>query len=169
MKVGRVFAACLVLSLVLGACSRTPEPTRSDPSASSAATLAANAPKAIQILPAPAGDVATVVRDARAKAKSEGRTVIVYVGATWCEPCRRFHDAAKAGELDARFPSLSLLEFDLDQDRKRLDTAGYTSEYVPLFTVPGDDGRATSKHIEGASTKGAGAVADIASRLKALL
>ena len=53
-------------------------------------------------------------------------------------------------------------------DRDRLATAGYVSQYIPLFAMPGPDGRASDKKFEG-SVKGDGAVANIAPRLRALL
>lgn len=105
----------------------------------------------------------------RAKEAAEGRTLLVYVGATWCEPCLRFHEAAKAGKLDARFPTLTLMEFDLDDDKARLKRAGYESTYVPLFALPNEDGTASGRIVEGASSKGEGALGDISRRLGALL
>ncbi len=93
---------------------------------------------------------------------------MVYVGAKWCEPCQSFHKAAAKGELDGEFPDLTLLEFDLDEDRDRLATAGYVSQYIPLFAMPASDGRASEKKFEG-SVKGDGAVANIAPRLRSLL
>jgi thiol-disulfide isomerase/thioredoxin len=92
----------------------------------------------------------------------------VYVGAGWCEPCQRFHRAAESGELDALFPSLTMLEFDLDRDAQRLAAAGYSSKYIPLFALPTPDGKASGKQIAGA-IKGENAVAYIAPRLKELL
>src|SRR4051812_43304504 len=50
-----------------------------------------------------------------AKARAQHATLLVYVGATWCEPCRHFHDALTAGELDASLPDLRFLEFDYDR------------------------------------------------------
>src|ERR1051325_2532921 len=85
-----------------------------------------------------------------------GRSVLVYIGATWCEPCQRFHAAANKGLLDASFPNLTLLEFDADKEGERLLNAGYGSRLIPYFGVPGPDGRATGKHLEG-SVKGDGA------------
>lgn len=113
------------------------------------------------------GDVATLVRDEAAKAKREGRQLLVYVGAPWCEPCQHFHQALDRGKLDSEFSGLTLLEFNLDVDKARLVQAGYDSKYVPLFAVPGPDGRMT-RFIEG-SIKGEGAVAEITPRLKRLL
>jgi hypothetical protein len=116
--------------------------------------------------PPPPADVAEAVRAERAR--SPGKSVLVYEGATWCEPCQRFHAAALRGELDRDLPDLVLLEFDADRDRDRLRAAGYISQYIPLFALPGPDGRATGRYIEG-SIKGEGAVGEITPRLKGLI
>jgi hypothetical protein len=114
------------------------------------------------------GSVAPIVRDALDGARKEGRTLVVYVGATWCEPCQYFHHAAERGDLDAVFPRMTLLEFDLDRDRDRLDAAGYRSKLIPLFALPGPDGAASGKQVEG-GIKGDGAVGFISGRLKQML
>jgi thiol-disulfide isomerase/thioredoxin len=114
------------------------------------------------------GEAAAVVAGELQKAKREGRQLLVYVGATWCEPCRRFHQAAAEHKLDAAFPTLRLLEFDSDRDGERLAAAGYVSQLIPLFARPRDDGRASGRQIEG-SVKGDGAVGAIVPRLRSLL
>ena len=116
----------------------------------------------------PEPDVAKLVRTERDRAAADGRELIVYVGATWCEPCQRFHAAAQRGELDGEFPELTILEFDLDEDRDRITAAGYMSKLIPLFVVPAEDGRASSRGFEG-GVKGDGAVASITPRLRKLL
>jgi thiol-disulfide isomerase/thioredoxin len=116
----------------------------------------------------PAGNVPELVRAELARARSDGRRLLVYVGATWCEPCRRFHDATTAGKLDNELGTLRLLEFDLDRDEPRLREAGYVSQLIPLFAAPAADGRASGRQIEG-SIKGDGAVGQILPRLKGLL
>jgi hypothetical protein len=123
----------------------------------------------VEIILAPENEdvKAAVVREL-GRAKTDGRDLLVYVGATWCEPCQRFHDAAAAGELDRVFPTLRLLEFDLDRDRDRLKQAGYGSKMIPLFALPREDGMGEGEQIEG-SVKGAGAVKDITPRLRELL
>jgi hypothetical protein len=123
----------------------------------------------LHLVDAPAeGPVETAVLAADSQAKKEQRQVIVYVGAKWCEPCQRFHHAAERGELDGAFPDVDFLVFDLDRDNERLVSAGYVSKLIPLFALPGPDGRASGKQIEG-GVKGNGAVAYIEPRLKALL
>lgn len=165
-------AAALAVSCSAGGCDRgrepgaAPEPASSDAAEQARAGAAA---RGVQIVKAPAsGDVAAIVRDELARARADGRDLVVYVGATWCEPCKEIHDAAEAGRLDAAFSTLRLLEFDLDRDEARLAAAGYTTKLVPLFVAPGEDGRATDNRFAG-SYKGHSAVAVTTPRLERLL
>ncbi len=116
----------------------------------------------------PNGDLAPVVARQFAASKAENRTLLVYVGATWCEPCKRLHEAVEKGQLDAEFPDLDLLAFDADMDAERLEWAGYHSQMIPALTVPNPDGKSSGRMMEG-SIKGDGAVAEISPRLKSLL
>jgi thiol-disulfide isomerase/thioredoxin len=170
----RVVAAAL---LVLAACSRSEERAATvEPAASAepAPRSTAVAPplvlaRGIRIVKAAADpDAAHLIRAEREKAAGDGRRLIVYVGAKWCEPCQRFHHAAERGELDDAFPDLTVLEFDLDEDRDRIVRAGYGSKLIPLFVLPGDDGRASERRFEG-GVKGDGAVSNIIPRLRGLL
>lgn len=113
-------------------------------------------------------DVAVYVRGALANAEHAHKRLLVYVGASWCEPCRHFHDAAVAGQLDQALGNLRVLAFDADRDKEALQRAGYVSNLIPLFAVPRPDGTSSGKQIEG-SIKGTGAVAEITPRLQALL
>ncbi len=109
-----------------------------------------------------------IVQAALAREKADGRTLVVYEGATWCEPCRHFHEAVAAGKLDAEFPDLTLLEFDVDKDKERLVASGYTSSYIPLFALPAKDGRPLGPKAEG-GIKGDGVVPYLSKKLHALL
>ena len=125
----------------------------------------------LELVEAPPGrnlDVAAFVVPQLARARRDHRHVVVYVGATWCEPCRRFHKAAAEGTLNAALPTLRLLEFDADRDNERLAFAGYFSQYIPLFALPKPDGHASGKQVEG-SVKGDGAVTQIVPKLRTLL
>lgn len=159
---------------VLVGCTRSDEPKKDPATAETAASQTPStplvlAPKGIRFEHAPKGDdVAAIVKKAREGAAANGRDLVVYVGAKWCEPCQRFHEAAERGELDEQFPNLTVLDFDLDEDRERLVTAGYESKLIPLFIVPDANGRATDKRFEG-SVKGDRAVSNIAPRLRQIL
>jgi thiol-disulfide isomerase/thioredoxin len=156
----RASAIAAVFVLLTGCRAEEPAPRPEDPPPK---------PLPVEIVAAPAsGDVAEIVQREGSRARADGRPLLVYVGASWCEPCQRFHHAAQEGRVDALFPGLRLVEFDLDRDRDRLNKAGYTSKMIPLFAVPREDGTAGGRQIEG-SIKGPGAVAEITPRLKALL
>ena len=118
--------------------------------------------------PADERDVASQVRALVSQARAEGRTPLVYVGASWCEPCQHFHAAALAGALDSQLPRLLLLEFDRDRDGERLDAAGYGSRMFPLFVVPNAEGGASEARIEG-SIHGPTSPSEIAPRLRGIL
>lgn len=164
LRAAAAFGLRLALLTALACSRRDAEPTAGDTASASATS---SAPRGVRLEKAPEGeDVAAVVRAFRAQ--NPARAVVVYVGASWCEPCQRFHEAAARGELDASFPELTLLEFDLDVDRERLIRGGYASDMIPLFVLPTDDGRGSDKRFEG-SIKGPNAVANIAPRLRALL
>jgi thiol-disulfide isomerase/thioredoxin len=95
--------------------------------------------------------------------------VLVYVGASWCEPCQRFHQAVEHGELNGTLNGLRFLEFDQDQDAAALKNAGYVYQYIPVLALPDPDGRNHGKMISG-SIKGPNAVKDnLVPRLQTLL
>jgi thiol-disulfide isomerase/thioredoxin len=156
VKAERVSSNLRVLVVVLGAlaCSKPPP-------------AVAN-PHVRMLQGDPNGDLAPVVAKQYAASKAEGRRLVVYVGATWCEPCQRFHHAVEQGQLDHDFPDLDLLAFDADLDGERLEWAGYHSDLIPLLALPNADGKASGQKVEG-SIKGDGAVGDLAPRLRGLL
>ena len=144
------------------------EPIRETRDLAKGVASAKGAGAKLTFVKAPEGDVAALVKQAQADAIAEGAKLIVYVGASWCEPCQEFHKAAEAGKLDAKLPRIRFLEFDLDRDEPRLADGGYVTKYVPLFAVPARDGRASGKQIAG-SIKGEGAAHEIAPRLLQIL
>lgn len=163
-------AALAALAGVACDSKRSAPPAPSSPAASEPTPLVAAPREGIRWEQAPAGlvDAAPAIKTALAVANAEGRTLLVYVGATWCEPCQRFHHAVEQGALDAAFPHLSFLAFDADRDAEPLATAGYFSRLIPLFAVPKSDGHSSGKQIEG-SVKGEAAVGEITPRLRGLI
>lgn len=103
------------------------------------------------------------------EADASGQRVLVYVGATWCQPCRRFHQALASGQLDAPLAGTKFVEFDWDRDREELRQAGYDPKYIPLFSVPDQSGHASGRAIEGAVEGGGGLRETLVPRLLALL
>lgn len=130
------------------------------------ACAASRAPSKPELVPG-ATPVAPFVAETMASA-SAGKTV-VYVGASWCEPCQLFHAALQSGALDAQLKGVRFIEYDLDRNKADLAEAGYVSRLIPLFAIPEPDGRCSDRKLEG-SIKGETAVAtNIMPRLTALL
>lgn len=153
-------AAFLCLLVALAACENEPPTPKAEPK---------KPPSKVELVKVPAGgDAVVTIRREAERAERDGKKLVVYVGAPWCEPCVRFHDAAAAGQLDQTFPELRLLEFDRDRDEAELGKAGCLSRLIPLFARPSADGRCSERRMEG-SIKGEGAVAEITPRLRGLL
>jgi hypothetical protein len=124
----------------------------------------------VEIVAAPVGEtVEAIVQRESARASADGRDLVIYVGAVWCEPCKYFHEAAERGELDHAFPKLRMLEFDRDRDEARLQAAGCISQLIPLFAAPTADGRCDQRLQVMGGIKGAGTVDFIAERLQRML
>ncbi|MGH7436986.1 MAG: TlpA family protein disulfide reductase [Polyangiaceae bacterium] len=158
-------AACSVL--LIAACKKPPAEADRGTGQVSGSSAGAGP----RFVPAPpGGDLAAAVARAVSDASAGHRMLVVYVGATWCEPCQRFHHAIEQGELASvdALARVTFLELDLDRDRERLEAAGYRSKYIPLFALPGPDGRSSGKQVEG-GIKGDGAVAYMVPRLTSLL
>ncbi len=145
--------------LVLGACKSQTTPA--------APTIDPNATVRF-VTPPVDGVVSTIMQAQLEKAKAEKRRVLLYAGAPWCEPCRYFHEAVDRGELTGKVGALDLVAFDSQMDAERMLLSNYESQFIPLFAVPGPDGKGTGKRIEG-SVKGNAAVADLVPRLNELL
>ena len=85
-------------------------------------------------------DAISAIRTARLQAKAANRVLVVYVSATWCDPCKKLKAEIEAGRLDDRLGKTTLLAFDADKDGERLLAAGYSFKFVPYVALPGADG-----------------------------
>jgi thiol-disulfide isomerase/thioredoxin len=163
-------SASIALALMLMGGSACPGESTSAGAAArpGAPKQAARADDHPRFAPAGSGEVDAVVREAVVAATAERQRVVVYVGATWCEPCQDFHHAVERGELDQPLAGIRFVEFDSDHDGARLEAAGYGGRLIPRFVLPDAQGRGSEHRIEG-GIKGSGAVAHIMERLGPLL
>lgn len=156
------------VSLAAPAGPASPAPTA--PAAPGTPAPGTPAPRAdaVEAQLAPGASLAALVLAEQPRATADGKRLVVYVGATWCEPCRRFHDALHAGALDAPLANIRFLELDADRHARSILEAGCQSDYIPMFALPDKDGRCPKDRLEGA-VKGERALAYIVPRLRALL
>jgi thiol-disulfide isomerase/thioredoxin len=151
-------AACVAL----GACSPAPAKKAQQPAVQAPASQLEDKPVFVK------GSTPVAPFVAEAQLSAGDARVVVYVGATWCEPCQRFHHALEAGELDEALRGVRFIEYDSDVAKPELEAAGYRSRLIPLFALPAEDGRASGRQQEG-SIKGDGAVGNILPRLQGML
>jgi thiol-disulfide isomerase/thioredoxin len=163
-----------VLASALLACNPTPkEAVKAEPTSSSAMTAASPSPSPspsvkgrIRLVTAEQdSDALSLIRTERLKAKADGRVLVVYVSATWCEPCKKMKEEIDAGRLDDRYGKTTLLAFDADKDIDRLGAAGYTFKFVPYVALPGSDGKPAE--TQEAVGKGATAWKELLGKLDA--
>lgn len=158
---------------LISACSHSPERAKQKASVASVASAGwrptSSAPPSFVRYPGHGGAIEPWVQEQVERAEAEHERVLVYVGATWCEPCQRFHEAVQRGELNGTLNGLRFLEFDQDHDAAALKTAGYQYQYIPVLALPDPDGRNHGRMLSG-SIKGPRAVKeDLVPRLEALL
>lgn len=124
--------------------------------------------KRAELVSAGPGAIAPLLQLAADQARTDARRLVVYVGASWCEPCRYFLDAVAADALPDRFSDLRFIKFDFDVDERRLQEAGLGGQMLPRFVLIGPQGQATDRSFEG-SIKGPQAIDDLIAKLDTLL
>jgi hypothetical protein len=147
-------ALTLLGIFAVSACNgKRDQPRPATSSSSSASPLAKSRAKpVITRREAPKAPLEHFVQQHVEEADASGARVLVYVGAAWCEPCKRFHQALESGQLDEDLAGTKFIEFDSDRDGAELRAAGYSSKYIPLFSIPDHSGHASGRSIEGAVT-----------------
>lgn len=171
----RALALIPVLLLQLLACGHPADRSASKGStvngapADASASAASLAPPSFLRYPGLSGAIEPWVQQQVELAEAAHLRVLVYVGASWCEPCKRFHEAVNKGELNGPLNGLRFLEFDQDRDAEALKVAGYSYQFIPVLALPDPDGRNHGRMISG-SIKGPNAVQEnLVPRLQALL
>ena len=87
------------------------------------------------------GDLFATIRAARLRAVEGKRVLVVYVGASWCPPCKRFHEAIQNHSLDEKLAGFDFLYLDMDIVKDKIVETGYASKYIPFFFFFSGDGK----------------------------
>jgi len=163
----RRWLVVIALAVAVGAC-HSRERTKPAPPKASAVAPATGRPYFVKA-PEQLETAQPFLKEQLSSARAAGERVLVYVGASWCEPCERFHEAVEAGELDAMLAGTRFVEFDADRHTEALGAAGYAFKMIPVIAQPNAEGVASGRQLTG-SIKGPEAVhGNLVPRLKALL
>jgi thiol-disulfide isomerase/thioredoxin len=170
-------AACNPSSTKSGITNDTPPPQASSTPTSSTSTPTSTSTASTASTPTNSGphpkiveatadaDTLTLIRTQRLQAKADSRVLVVYVSATWCEPCKKFKKELDSGRLDDRLAKITFLAFDADKDMDRLGSAGYKFKFVPFVALPGVDGQPSDS--QQATGKGGDAWRELLGKLDA--
>src|SRR5450432_2307288 len=168
VRAHRSLTLALAAIAALGCSRGHGEPNRKSPAEAPSGAVSAVRPSFLRY-PGQAGAIEPWIQEQVELAEAAHLRVLVYVGASWCEPCQHFHRAVAQGELDASMNGLRFLEFDQDRDASVLRAAGYVYQFIPVLALPDPDGRNNGRMISG-SIKGPEAVQEnLVPRLQALL
>ena len=110
-------------------------------------------------------NVAKAVLKETQQAEKDGKQLVVYVGAIWCKPCKDFDAATKQPNFGSELDHIRLMKFDWDRHQTPLHRANYGSQYLPLFVLPGPEGKGSDKRFFGSRFKGQVGVEDLKKRL----
>lgn len=168
--------ALLSLALLLvascdGGTPAEPEPRRSAAGSAGASASAALPTPELVAVPEGVTNGRAWVQGEMARAERDGRTLVLYVGASWCEPCQRFHQALEKGELDRELGGVRFLDFDHDRHEGLLDSADLAcgAQLIPLFARLEPNGTCSAQRRSEGGIKGDGAVGFMLPKIKAIL
>lgn len=173
---GRGAAGTFALIALTASCEETAPPYREAPGEPTVNVVeiaeAARSVKGpgveIVAAPQPLDNPTKWIREEIARAEKDDRTVLVYVGASWCVPCQAFRRAVHEGSFDEGLPDLRLLAFDADDHAVPLGKAGCASTAVPSFVRPMPKGRCSAQKASGIAA-GKDPVAYLTPRLRRLM
>ena len=95
------------------------------------------------------GDLPDELASGAAVAAREGNQAVLYVGATWCGPCKEYKAALTAPRLKAAHAGVRILEADLDADGAALEALGVEVQGVPHWQTLDLDGKPVEHAIDG--------------------
>jgi thiol-disulfide isomerase/thioredoxin len=167
MTLRTALAILATSALPLFGCDAPPE-AQPDPFASTGTTAKPAAKPELVAIADGTSDGPAFIKAEIERADRDGRKLVIYIGAEWCEPCQHFHKALEAGQLDKELANVRFLDFDHDKHAALLDQAACHSKLIPLFARPSANGKCSDKRTEG-GIKGTGAVGHLMPRLTQIL
>jgi thiol-disulfide isomerase/thioredoxin len=76
---------------------------------------------------------------------------VVYVGATWCGPCKAYKASLSDPKMKQAHVPVQILELDADKHPNTLQWAGITPNGVPHWEMVDSGGKSIGKTIDGSA------------------
>src|SRR5688572_14809261 len=111
----RVFPLVALVVIVASGCRsrerKTAPAVSAEPANSAASAVVAATRPYFVTAPERLTEAQAFVAEQVSSAAAAGERALVYVGASWCEPCELFHEAVERGELDDLLSGTRFVEF----------------------------------------------------------
>jgi len=92
------------------------------------------------------GDATAAVRKSAKTAKG---VPVVYVGATWCGPCKVYKASLDDPRMVQAHRPVHIIELDADKHTEALSAVGIQPNGVPHWEMVDPSGKSVGKHIDG--------------------
>ena len=91
------------------------------------------------------GQLSTLLKAEAARARANGRTVFVNIGAPWCGPCVVLEEMLTDKRMVDAFLGAELVHLDVDEWTDELDPLNFTPGSLPAIFAVDENGKATSE------------------------
>lgn len=93
-----------------------------------------------------------LLADHARRAAGQGLRPVLYVGATWCQPCKLLLEHRDDPRVAHALRGTYTVEIDFDDwTVAEMSAAGYGVQAVPMFFAIGADGKAAGPRLDGAA------------------
>ncbi len=104
------------------------------------------------------GSLADQVRVQARRARAQGKSLYLEMGAPWCQPCKRVKALLARPEVQQQLAGVLLLRVDSDVFVDELDPLGFDAPTIPTFYALDAHGRPTDRTARGHRWKNAALV-----------
>ena len=143
-----ILSTCALVAVTTVGCKESSSSTSTTTSAAGPASTKAGAESWSVI--GKGGSLAASVKTEVAKAQAAGKKPVVYIGASWCPPCKAIKKYKSDPQMVTAFAGTHVIELDVDDwSAPDLDALDYKAKSVPVFIAVDKDAKAKGPTIDG--------------------
>lgn len=110
------------------------------------------APSFVEVRPKKTeGELLALLGSHAKKARAQGLVPYAELGATWCKPCRELEASMTDARMQSAFKGTYIVHLDVDEWGNALPKASLGVASIPRIVALDDEGKGTSRTIDGAA------------------